>query len=35
MLYGGHESGHESGQHVWLGMVANVTEKLILAFDTH
>jgi hypothetical protein len=30
-LYG----GHKSGQHVRLGMVANVTEKFNTGLDTH
>ena len=30
-LYG----GHKSGQHVWLGMVANMSEKLNTVIDTY
>ena len=29
------DGGHKSGQHVWLGMVANVTEKFNMGFDTY
>ena len=27
--------GHESGQHVWLGMGVNNSEKFILEFSNH